>query len=113
MMPKWILLGAAFVLPHVQPTWSGMIVRCEQPQAANIIVVGQNPETAPCAGGKCKCWWECEFGVTTSQVVEDGNQTAKPTGCNPYAPDRRGTYITPWMGGMITPTNTINAIGTL
>lgn len=96
-----LLIAVVYILPKVQPTWPGMIVRCEQPitsgeplqgmQIRSLTNAGIRP---PCADGKCLCNWECENGVQSDTVVIDGNQTVKPTGCTP----KTGNYyygITP------------------
>ena len=79
-MKQFVLLAVMFILPKVQPLWSGMIVRCEQPDPASVTYM---PPHTSCSGNKCECHWECEFGQTTESYVEDGNQKMRANGCAP------------------------------
>lgn len=63
-MKKLFLLGlfATVVLPHYQPMFDNMIVRCDD---------------------QGKCHWECEFGVATSTTMVNDNLIVKASACNP------------------------------
>lgn len=67
-MKNW-LLAAIFVvavLPHYQPMFDGMIVRCDD---------------------QGKCHWECEFGVAVSTTMVNDNLVVMAAACNPKPND--------------------------
>lgn len=78
--------ATTYVLPKTQPIYTGMIVRCDQPDPPNMIqFVNSNgipvPAKPRCPDMKCQCHWECENGQTTENYIEDGNQKTRNVGC--------------------------------
>lgn len=106
-MKRLILLAAVvYVLPKVQPTWPGMVVRCEQPVstegAKSLAATGSY---IPCKENRCACNWECEYGPQSEPINVNGNQTVHAIGCAAQ------TVITPvknnigFLQDYTTPTN--------